>query len=151
MTAIVRFVKFYKYPWTIGSIDPNWASSQVISWTVVEPGVYHLTACLITFRPLFRWIITDSPLSSFLSRNRLFSGNKHSRNGTTSGKKSLPSVPSSIHAGTMDDRSDRKVFVNSGNDFSECFVTADEEAHEIDDLDIEGSIPIKNDFQASTA
>ena len=58
-------------------------------------------------------------------------------------------MPSSTHASAVDDRSDRKVFVNSGNDFSECFVTADEEAHEIDDLDIEGSIPIKNDFQAS--
>lgn len=148
VTAIVRIVEFYNYGWNNGFKDPFWIASTILSWTVVEPGVYHLTACLITFRPLFRWIITDSPLSSAFSRSRLFSGNKQTRNGTASGKKSLPS---STHAGTMDDRSDRKVIVNPGIGFGESFATADEEPHELDDLDVERSIQIKHDFQASTA
>lgn len=108
VTAIIRFVEFYNFGWNNGFSDPTWASSTIFSWTVVEPGVYHLTACFITFRPLFKWLIVDSPLSSVLSRSRLFSGSKGTSNGTTSRQKGLPR---SNHAGTMDDRSDRKTLV----------------------------------------
>ena len=148
VTAIIRFIAFCNFGWNNGFSDPTWVSSAILSWTVVEPGVYHLTACLITFRPLFRWIIVDSPLSSVLSRISLFSGSKGISNGTTSRQNGLPG---SNHAGTMDDRSDRKTLVYPGNGFGESFATADEEARELDNLGVERSIQIKHGFEASKA
>lgn len=67
-TSIVRLVEFYYFGWNEKVPDAAWLSTNVIPWCVVEPSVYHMAACFITFRPLFRWFIRDSPLSTTLAK-----------------------------------------------------------------------------------
>ncbi|KAF3765378.1 hypothetical protein M406DRAFT_27294, partial [Cryphonectria parasitica EP155] len=50
ITSILRFVAFYdKNPF----IDPTWNGVTMIIWTVCEPGVYLIAACLLVLRPVF--------------------------------------------------------------------------------------------------
>jgi hypothetical protein len=65
VTSVIRFVEFYNDDW---SYDPSWEDTVILSWTIVEPAMYHLTACLITLRPLIHWIVIETPLSSYLSK-----------------------------------------------------------------------------------
>ena len=50
ISSIVRFAIFFD---TEGFIDGTWTSGNLMIWTVTEPGVYHLAACLPTLRSLF--------------------------------------------------------------------------------------------------
>lgn len=49
ITSILRFVAFYnKSSFT----DPTYNSTTLIIWTICEPGVYLIAACLLVYRPL---------------------------------------------------------------------------------------------------
>ena len=49
MTSIIRFTQFFQsHPF----IDGTWTGVDLIIWTQVEAGVYLISACLMTYRPL---------------------------------------------------------------------------------------------------
>ena len=49
VTSVLRFTSFF----TNNSFtDGTYAAVELISWTEVEPGVYLISACLLTYRPL---------------------------------------------------------------------------------------------------
>ena len=52
MTAIVRFVIFFDVETLLS--DGTFISADLITWSLVEPGMYLIAACLPTLRPLFR-------------------------------------------------------------------------------------------------
>lgn len=53
VTSIIRFAAFFQRN---SFTDGTWAAVDLIIWTQVEPGVYLISACLMTFRPLLERI-----------------------------------------------------------------------------------------------
>ena len=51
MVSIIRFASFFSRD---AIRDGTFASADLMIWTVVEPGMYLIAACLVTFRPLLK-------------------------------------------------------------------------------------------------
>lgn len=49
IASVLRFLAFDK---TSSFTDPTYNAVELIIWTVAEPGIYLIAACLITYRPL---------------------------------------------------------------------------------------------------
>ncbi|KAI0173509.1 putative alpha-xylosidase [Hypoxylon sp. FL1284] len=49
LASILRFMSFYN---TNSFIDGTFHAVELIIWTIVEPGMYLISACLLVFRPL---------------------------------------------------------------------------------------------------
>lgn len=49
ISSILRFVTFSN---NNSFIDATWNAVELIIWTIAEPGIYLIAACLITLRPL---------------------------------------------------------------------------------------------------
>ncbi|KAM3064770.1 hypothetical protein ACMFMF_011765 [Clarireedia jacksonii] len=56
ITAIVRFVKFWKVDL---EVDPTWYSPDLFSFTIIEPNVYLMCSCFIHLRPLLRVVCRE--------------------------------------------------------------------------------------------
>lgn len=65
VTAIIRFVTFFT-----SSPDPTWHSVTTLTWTIAEPGMYFIAACLPSLRPLFLRVFQDLDCSSLRTRLR---------------------------------------------------------------------------------
>ncbi|KAF1963754.1 hypothetical protein CC80DRAFT_557679 [Byssothecium circinans] len=59
VTSIIRFATFFQFDLFK---DYTYNGAKFLTWTVIEPGVYFITACLITMRPLLRWAFKDLPI-----------------------------------------------------------------------------------------
>ena len=145
MTSIIRFVEFRTYDWKQGFSDETWFSGRVIPWTIIEAGVYHLTACFMTFRPLFRWIIFESPLSFILSRNYFLSRNKSAINDTVDQRRAVSHTIFSI----MDNVSDRNTLISHNSRVSESAAAGDYEFYRMDHLGIEREYQVEHVSQVS--
>ena len=53
ITSIVRFTTFFQHN---SFIDGTWTAVDLIIWTQIEPGIYLISACLMTYRPLLERI-----------------------------------------------------------------------------------------------
>ncbi|KAL9595419.1 MAG: hypothetical protein Q9219_006462 [cf. Caloplaca sp. 3 TL-2023] len=60
VSSIVRFTIFYGNE---AFVDGTWASVNLMTWTLIEPGVYLIAACLPNLRPLW-FHFKKKPLSS---------------------------------------------------------------------------------------
>lgn len=69
ISSIVRFAIFFD---TQGFIDGTWTSANLMIWTAVEPGVYHLAACLPTIRPLVLLLIKNISTTIKSGRSRQY-------------------------------------------------------------------------------
>ncbi|KUI66311.1 hypothetical protein VM1G_01527 [Cytospora mali] len=49
ISSVLRFVSFSS---NNSFIDPTWHAVELIIWTIAEPGIYLVAACLMTYRPL---------------------------------------------------------------------------------------------------
>ena len=49
VTSIIRFATFFQKN---SFVDGTWSAVDLIIWTQVETGVYLISACLMTYRPL---------------------------------------------------------------------------------------------------
>jgi hypothetical protein len=65
ITSIIRFREFWKND--IFS-DHTYNGSNILIWTIVEPGTYLIAAALLTMRPLFRWAFQDIKMPSYMYR-----------------------------------------------------------------------------------
>ena len=80
VTSIVRFAIFFlqKHP-----DDGTWSAVEFLIWTQVEPGVYLISACLMTYRPLLERIgkgkLFRKPTSRAKTSNDHFASSKTSR------------------------------------------------------------------------
>jgi len=54
--------------------------TQLVNWTIIEPGMYLLAACALSYKPLFRVVAKALHLDSFITHTRSFVG-KHTING----------------------------------------------------------------------
>ncbi|KAF1836192.1 hypothetical protein BDW02DRAFT_567243 [Decorospora gaudefroyi] len=58
VTSILRFVAFFT-----PIVDGTWAAVPLLCWVIIEPSIYLLAACLLTFKPLLRYVAQESSLS----------------------------------------------------------------------------------------
>lgn len=58
--SIFRFVSFNK---TNSFVDPTYNAVELLIWTLAEPGIYLLSACLVTYRPLLEKVLEFLGLS----------------------------------------------------------------------------------------
>ncbi|KAJ5624536.1 hypothetical protein N7510_000845 [Penicillium lagena] len=78
VTSIMRFVIFYQGN---AVTDGTWSSTDLMSWSVAEPDIYLISACLPTLRPLL---------------NRLFGQNGSTTNSSSRYGKSFKGTNNSI-------------------------------------------------------
>ncbi|KAF3003828.1 hypothetical protein G7054_g5470 [Neopestalotiopsis clavispora] len=99
ITSILRFVAFYNKS---SFIDPTYSGVELIIWTVCEPGVYLIAACLVVYRPLLEKVgIIPSRTSVVNSDQTPWAMRGHSY-APDSGKRASKSVGSRTIAGSGD-------------------------------------------------
>lgn len=88
MASILRFVSFNN---TSSFIDATWNAVELYIWTLAEPSIYLIAACLITYRPL---------LEKFNSKVRSQVSSKWPSNKGPSAPGSLPYKEPTNHTPT---------------------------------------------------
>ena len=149
ITAIIRFHQFCIYGWDKDDADPTWMSTVMLTWTCVEPGVYHLAACCLTLRPLFAWIIFESPISSILSRSRLIYGG--SSRGTYVTQRSHSTHMRTLPSQPGIDLEQRNDLLRSGKTDSVSLATMENEQQNINDLNDRDTIYGHREIMVSEA
>ncbi|KAH7401504.1 hypothetical protein BKA66DRAFT_508022 [Pyrenochaeta sp. MPI-SDFR-AT-0127] len=78
IASIVRTVVFVQTFADSGPLaDVTYIHVTLINWTIIEPGMYLLCACALSFKPLFRSIAKGLHLHAFITHTRLaFVGSK---------------------------------------------------------------------------
>ena len=81
VASVIRFIGFF----TIDAVsDPTWSAVPLIIWTVVETGMYLITCCLPTYRPLMKK--AGMRITNNLYRQSDFSKHKGGSNGKAPSK-----------------------------------------------------------------
>ena len=70
ITSILRCVAFFV---NNPLVDGTWISVTFLNWSIIEPGVYLIAACLPCYRPLLNYLLTGDPKTSQRSHNRTIS------------------------------------------------------------------------------
>ncbi|KAF2789155.1 hypothetical protein K505DRAFT_253954 [Melanomma pulvis-pyrius CBS 109.77] len=65
VASIARFASFNRST----AADPFWDSVPAAIWTVAEPGIYLIAACLVTLKPLINYIFRESRIAPAFSKN----------------------------------------------------------------------------------
>ena len=65
VTSIVRFTTFFTHN---SFIDPSFSAVDLIIWTEIEVGVYLISACMLTYRPLLERIGHKASILSKLTQ-----------------------------------------------------------------------------------
>jgi hypothetical protein len=78
VASIIRTIVFAK---TLADTNPladvTWNHVSLIDWTMIEPGMYLLSTCALSFKPLLRACANALHLQRFLTHtNSTFTGNK---------------------------------------------------------------------------
>lgn len=91
VASIIRTIVF-------SNIDPlddaTYKHVELINWTIIEPGLYLLAACALSFKPLFRMFAKALHLDTFITHSKSAAG----RTGT---KPKSSSANSGIHLDTI--------------------------------------------------
>lgn len=75
VTSVIRFASFFG---SSSFTDSTWTSVEHMTWTQVEPGVYLISACMPTWRPVVEMILP--PIISATKSSVFRSGKKRSMN-----------------------------------------------------------------------
>ncbi|OAK95185.1 hypothetical protein IQ06DRAFT_64953 [Phaeosphaeriaceae sp. SRC1lsM3a] len=71
VASIVRTIVFAKTLAASGPLDDStWNHVALINWTIIEPGIYLLSACALSFKPLFRMLAKALHLQAFLTHTK---------------------------------------------------------------------------------
>ncbi|MCJ1359146.1 MAG: hypothetical protein MMC33_009146 [Icmadophila ericetorum] len=65
ITSVVRFTTFFRHN---SFIDPTFSAVDLVIWTEIEAGVYLISACMLTYRPLLERFGRKSSLLSKFTR-----------------------------------------------------------------------------------
>ncbi|KAF2798255.1 hypothetical protein K505DRAFT_189223, partial [Melanomma pulvis-pyrius CBS 109.77] len=68
VASIIRTVVFSR----ISVVDVTYTNTEVINWTLIEPGMYLLAACALSFKPLFHSVAKALHLSALVSHTRSY-------------------------------------------------------------------------------
>ncbi|KAF2877639.1 hypothetical protein BDV95DRAFT_154064 [Massariosphaeria phaeospora] len=82
-TSIIRFTTFVR---TSSFDDTTYDNVDLVIWTVTEPGIYLISACLMTYRPLLERLGRSRPMNSLKTSMNRSRGLK--RTGYSDGQRS---------------------------------------------------------------
>ncbi|KAH8691694.1 hypothetical protein GQ44DRAFT_695530 [Phaeosphaeriaceae sp. PMI808] len=118
LTSILRTVNFFTIDFFV---DPTYLATQTTIWTITEPGVYLIAACMPTLRPLKRIIFKDMSFTSMFTSlvEKIFSR-------TPLGKSSRSSAPH-FESAVFFDTKLRRVKMKSGEHGSNTSSTANKD------------------------
>ncbi|KAL5371436.1 hypothetical protein PMIN06_012881 [Paraphaeosphaeria minitans] len=125
IASIVRTVVFTK---TDILDDVTFTNVPLVNWTIIEPGLYLLAACALSFKPLFRMVAKALHLGPVLAHTK-------SALNRTSHNKTNQTQQKDIHMGTFKS--------GSGGSFTKLSDSADGEGNDADDRDQEHSVWVK--------
>ncbi|KAF2121791.1 hypothetical protein BDV96DRAFT_681862 [Lophiotrema nucula] len=94
IASIIRTVVFSRID---PLVDVTFTHTQIVNWTIVEPGMYLLAACALSFKPIFRMVAKALHLESFVTHSRSIVG-KHT---TKAGKLSRSTTHSDVRMDTL--------------------------------------------------
>lgn len=93
IASIARTIVFAETLARAGPLDDStYNHVALINWTIIEPGMYLLSACALSFKPLFRIFAKALRLQAFITHTK--STFQPSKLNTT--KKSAPNTPGAI-------------------------------------------------------
>jgi hypothetical protein len=68
VASIIRTIVFAKTLAEAGPLtDVTWNHVSLINWTMIEPGMYLLSTCALSFKPLFRMFAKALHLHAFIT------------------------------------------------------------------------------------
>ncbi|KAF2007735.1 hypothetical protein P154DRAFT_452904, partial [Amniculicola lignicola CBS 123094] len=67
VASIIRVVVFSS---TDPIVDVTWTHVELVNWTIIEPGMYLLAACAMSYKPLFRMVAKALRLNSLMTHTR---------------------------------------------------------------------------------
>lgn len=71
IASIVRTIVFAKQLAEAGPlVDITWNHVALVNWTIIEPGMYLLSACALSFKPLFRMFAKALHLQAFITHTK---------------------------------------------------------------------------------
>ncbi|KAF1835395.1 hypothetical protein BDW02DRAFT_496109 [Decorospora gaudefroyi] len=91
IASVIRTIVFAQTLAKAGPLtDVTWNHVSLINWTIIEPGMYLLSACALSFKPLFRLLAKVLHLHAFIthSRSTFGAGGANGANGKSIVKKS---------------------------------------------------------------
>lgn len=80
ITSIIRFTTFFQ---NNSFVDGTFSAVDLLIWTQVETGVYLISACLPTYKPLFNFVKNSPMVSKIMHRtvpNFTKAGNGYAKN-----------------------------------------------------------------------
>ncbi|KAI9686107.1 MAG: hypothetical protein M1820_010696 [Bogoriella megaspora] len=99
ITSVIRFAEFFLNQY---ASDGTWFATPLYIWVIVEASIYHMCACLLTFRPIVVRIIYSPSVSSVYSwlKKRTPYGSTSERSKDRSNKEVKQTASSSFAKGT---------------------------------------------------
>jgi hypothetical protein len=77
VASIIRTIVFAKTLAEAGPLtDVTWNHVSLIKWTIIEPGMYLLSTCALSFKPLFRMFAKAFHLHAFVTHTKSTFGTK---------------------------------------------------------------------------
>jgi hypothetical protein len=77
VASIVRTIVFAKTLAEAGPLtDVTWNHVYLVNWTIIEPGMYLLSTCALSFKPLFRMFAKALHLHAFITHTKSTLGTK---------------------------------------------------------------------------
>ena len=90
VTSIIRFTTFFQKN---SFVDGTWSAVDLIIWTQVETGVYLISACLMTYRPLLERIRKGRLVEKLTRRSKISNSPSASSKGSRKQNVDIPLKP----------------------------------------------------------
>ena len=116
VTSIIRFATFFEKN---SFVDGTWSAVDLIIWTQVETGVYLISACLMTYRPLLERIGKGRFVGKLARRSKISNGHSLSSKDTRQHTADIPLKPRTeddkhgFHRLKNDDSVDPRIIVTT--------------------------------------
>lgn len=90
VTSIIRFTTFFEKN---SFVDGTWSAVDLIIWTQVETGVYLISACLMTYRPLLERARGGELIEKLAGRSSASNSNSAKPKSTNQQATDIPMKP----------------------------------------------------------
>ncbi|KAL9135374.1 MAG: hypothetical protein Q9175_003439 [Cornicularia normoerica] len=130
VTSIIRFTTFFQKN---SFVDGTWSAVDLEIWTQVETGVYLISACLMTYRPLLERIGKGGLVEKLTRHSKISTSHSGSSKGTRKQVADIPLKPRTeddkygFHRLENEDRVDPRITVTTSISLSQKRKTAEQD------------------------
>lgn len=100
IVAIIRFVGFFTEDM---AHDGTWTATRLIVLTISEAGLYLMTACIVSLKPLLTWVWVRSGLATIVTKNATADASFRPRSDRTYKMRKIPSDQSKTYHSQYND------------------------------------------------